>query len=119
MKKLILILAFLPFLGFSQGIDLQLNQVIYLGDMQLYQQTLHTVPEGRIWKITSCAIEGGTATFSIVDPEGNVTSSKISFEGSNYNGQSSFPIWLPEGWGVKYDDSVNGFSILEFNAVSQ
>tara|TARA_Y100000994_G_C15581645_1_gene396811 strand:- start:443 stop:799 length:357 start_codon:yes stop_codon:yes gene_type:complete len=118
MRKLIIILTFLPFLGFSQGIDLQLNQVIYLGWEQLSQNIPYIVPEGKIWKITSCAYDDGAqgdAKFTIRDPDGNLTSNRIA---PNIPAVS-FPIWLPEGWGLIYDDNIIGFSILEFNAVSE
>ena len=45
MKKYIYILIFIPFFTFSQGINLELNQVLLL-DVSSESQ-LYTVPEGK------------------------------------------------------------------------
>ena len=139
MNKLPLLLLLILFIGFftnAQGIDLQLNQVIYIDaydmlyDYNTSSYPVHIVPEGKIWKITSCSTNsysayGDNCYFMIVNPDGEQTANYVAraistqntntFESSNHH----FPIWLPEGYGLSYGNMVNGFSILEFNAVSQ
>ena len=125
MKKVFYSLIFFTSLSFSQGINLELNQVIYLSYTDLITDEIFYVPEGKIWKITSCAISSSSSaqSFHIWGPNGENTTSTVrtavSANISNHTPESNpvaFPIWLPEGWGVQKYSGVYGFSILEFNA---
>ena len=129
MKKLILILAFLPFLGFSQGIDLELNQVLLVSEGSM-------VPEGKVWKITSvlvtCSFSPCSAYIIIDDLESPVQSSICVYSRLTSSGTSNqyppvissetptkFPIWVPAGTNIDIGENVSGISVLEFNTVSE
>ena len=139
MNKLPLLLLILS-IGFyvnGQGIDLQLNQVIYLDAVELStwnaagtNYNIHSVPEGKIWKITACSSSGGgsygnNSYFYIMNPDSIASTHYVASSGTSTGttghsmGSSGFPTWLPEGYGIRYGAGVEGVSILEFNAVSQ
>ena len=130
MKKILYILCLLPFFSLTQGIDLELNQVLLI---ELNSETI-VVPEGTIWKVTSAVstvedIESQGETFFYVNNSkseihqvsrwynSNVNPNiynTINFS-STFSSNSSFPLWLPEGTELKIGQNVSHLSILEFN----
>tara|TARA_B100000575_G_scaffold288340_1_gene288195 strand:- start:812 stop:1213 length:402 start_codon:yes stop_codon:yes gene_type:complete len=125
MKKYIYILIFIPFLTFSQGINLELNQVLLL-DVSSESQ-LYTVPEGKTWKITSALHNlslGGNSFYGITinDVDCKLGSSSVSSSEQVYTiskdsqWKGSFPIWIPAGTTINGNGSIKFLSVLEFNA---
>ena len=124
MKKYLYILIFIPFLTFSQGINLELNQVLLLDIYNSGTYSTYVVPEGKVWKVTSALITCSSNCASSISINGSsvifhtFTSSMPGTGGqSNGAGQmTNLPIWLPEGTIVGYGSGVGQLSILEFNA---
>ena len=117
MKKLILILAFLPFLGFSQGIDLELNQVLLVSEGSM-------VPEGKVWKITSTLVNCSYNCYAYIWIGENVVYVHFNQEISSTStspthNPTQFPIWVPAGINIDIGENVSGISVLEFNTVSE
>jgi hypothetical protein len=138
MKKTIFILAIL-FLSFSsasaQG-NLEFNRVIkenYPLSINTYGNETISVPEGKVWKITSATISApsssnsfynSTSPYAKIDGHlvGHATDSKLNLH------ISPFPLWLPAGtyslnyFGGTYsyyNDETKAFSYsgIEFNIV--
>ena len=118
MKKIFYVFVFFTSLSFSQGINLELNQVLLL-DVSNSTVT-HTVPEGKVWKVTTVLHQNSIGGSNQVSIEVNGIS--CYFGNTTYNSQSteshlpsSFPIWLPEGTEVRGNSTAKFLSILEFN----
>jgi len=138
MKKLLILLLFsfltIPFLSFSQGINLELNRVVTIdtlvsgnlsgsGNWTMYSE-IYTVPENKVWKIQYMSPFTG-----IYINEAQI--SFIQYSGSNsYESTSAINqvIWLDSGDEIKFkfNGSWNGngssaysysyfISALEFN----
>ena len=129
MKKFLYILIFIPFLTFSQGINLELNQVLLLDLTSEIGSatTTYVVPEGKIWKATSVQ---GNLYLQQTANSSSYYSDQITIEindknvllgyssGGNiaaYN-STSFPMWLPEGTTIEGSSGAVFLSVLEFNA---
>ena len=121
MKKFLYILIFIPFLTFSQGINLELNQVLLL---DVYADgaatTTYVVPEGKVWKVTSVQHNLPLTVNSSIGLY--INDVYIYFGYTDDGGQkpnytnSSLPMWLPEGTTVEQtNSSIKFLSILEFN----
>jgi len=113
MTKILYILCFFPFFIFSQGIDLELNQVLLVSEGS-------TVPEGKVWKITSALVtcaDNCYAYFIIGESDVyvHVHSDMASIDRPAANNPTKFPIWVPAGTFVNIGTFVSGISVLEFN----
>ena len=115
MKKILYILCFCPFFSFSQGIDLDLNQVLLVSDGS-------TVPDGKVWKITSALVTcSNQCSAYIIIGESDVYVHVMEDTNSGgasrpaANNPTQFPIWVPAGTFVNIGTNVSGISVLEFN----
>lgn len=141
MNNLFLLIAFLGATTFAktQG-NLQFNQVKLVS-------TVETVPAGKVWKVESCAYNGGapfssgTANYSINPPQNSLNRGfdaimSYSVNGSNINipcsfilsftttvfGTNSlpafyFPFWLPAGSTLAAGSNMRFLNVIEFNVV--
>ena len=116
----------MPFLSFSQGINLELNEVLLIASQS-------TVPEGKVWKITnilpSSSFTAGYARIYVNNNEiivaqsqssNGQTSSTGNFSNNHhYYNALSGAFWLPAGTiispGEPENSGVQFISILEFN----
>ena len=125
MNKILLAFLIIPFMSFSQGIDLELNQVLLINLNNT--NTTYTVPEGKVWKVESVLIGTNTGTSYIF-----INGEQTYFHIADYNfinGSlapdysttiTKLPLWLPENTEVSSGDSdTNQLSVLEFNTVSE
>tara|TARA_Y100000589_G_scaffold170789_1_gene162238 strand:+ start:1178 stop:1585 length:408 start_codon:yes stop_codon:yes gene_type:complete len=127
MKKYIYILIFIPFLTFSQGINLELNQVLLLDlDPNNSVNTTYVVPEGKVWKATSVqgrlylSQNSGTSTYTdqimiYINDKSVMLGYSSGGNIAAYN-STSFPMWLPEGTTIQGSSGAIFLSVLEFNA---
>ena len=113
MKKILYILCFFPFFSFSQGIDLELNQVLLVSEGS-------TVPEGKVWKITSALVTCADNCYAFLIIGESDVYVHIHFDSGidrpAANNPTQFPIWVPAGTFVNIGTNVSEISVLEFNA---
>ena len=82
-----------------------------------------TVPEGKVWKITSTLVTcSNNCSAYIIIGESDVyvhvyeiTSSQVQYSFPAANNPTKFPIWVPAGTFVNIGTNVSGISVLEFN----
>jgi hypothetical protein len=133
MKNLFLLVAIFSISTFAktQG-NLQFNQVKLVS-------SLETVPSGKVWKVESCAYQGGTpiciAPYSL-SPCNNVNGSNpiyalqsininsnqiyintLSNNASSLGSSIQFPIWLPAGTTAAAGTNTRFLNVIEFNIV--
>ena len=116
MKKKLFIIFLIPFLSLSQGINLELNQVLLI---ELNSEGT-TVPSGKTWKITSAVStvpdisDSGESYFFINNTKSELhqisywynsnvnpnTYNTINFS-STFSSTTAFPMWIPEGTELK------------------
>ena len=132
MKKTIFILAilFLSFFSASAQGNLEFNRVIKenypLSQGTNGNETI-SVPEGKVWKITSATIGAPSSTNTSLAPFTRIDGHLVAYAtDSRINLHiSPFPLWLPAGtysliyYGGFYDDGAKAFSYsgIEFNIV--
>ena len=114
MKKIVYILCFFPFFIFSQGIDLELNQVLLVSEATI-------VPEDKVWKITSALVTCADNCYAFLIIGESDVYVHVHFDDAGMNrpaanNPTKFPIWVPSGTFVNIGTNVSGISILEFNA---
>ena len=120
----------MPFLSLSQGINLELNQVLLI---ELNSEGT-TVPSGKSWKITSAistvpdGSDSGESYFFINNAKSELHQisywynsnvnpnvyNTINFS-STFSSTTAFPMWIPEGTELKIGENVSHLSVLEFN----
>jgi len=115
---------------YAQDYNLGLNQVILLE----LNTSGSTVPNGKIWKVTSAVSTVSTLTdqqesyFLVNDAKSELHQlswwynsnvnpnvwNTINFS-STFSSTTAFPMWLPEGTVLKSGQNVTHLSIIEFN----
>ena len=132
MKKTIFILGilFLSFFSASAQGNLEFNRVIKenypLSQGTNGNETI-SVPEGKVWKITSATIDPTTTSEGYGEPWARIDGHIVAYVNSSSIDLiiSPFPLWLPAGtysliyYGGFYDDGAKAFSYsgIEFNIV--
>ena len=117
MKKgylLVLMFILAAFKGFSQGNNLQFNQVLNIEFTT--SGTTVTVPAGKVWKMESCALTGTNSYAAFLY---NGQTYFIRQHNTSSSSWDVFPFWLGEGKTVTFGPGgYNGImSIIEFNVV--
>lgn len=110
MKKFIFTTLLFCGLAFTaQSQTLQFSQVLLVS-------SLDTVPQGKVWKITS--ILATTSPYSNTGYHANFKIDDYSHQAYGYLGgtvrEFPLPIWLPEGVTIQPISNMQGFSIIEF-----
>jgi hypothetical protein len=127
MKKIYLQITFLLLMLFpvkwgKAQANLQFNQVLMLTSTASSDNSLGTVPAGKVWKLES--VGGGTTS----DVSIRINGVNGGMFNNNYGGYSGIyynschlPIWFPAGtqlgFGGNNGTSLFWFSIIEFNVV--
>ena len=119
MKKYVFIILLAPILIYSQGINLDLNQVLLIN----LDDGPFTVPPGKVWKIESALINCSENCNSSVEINQSLTyfhldrTVSISYNLSPATSTviTKLPMWIPEGTIIGDGNNIKHLSILEFN----
>jgi len=122
MKKIFLVLTVMvltTFFATAQN-SMEFSRVLLV-------ETLDSVPQGKIWKVTNILPTLGGSGSSRIQVNGNditVAFSIGSGSNNNYNSSWNFdyrynglqgPYWLPEGTTLQAGTNVKYISVIEFN----
>ena len=121
MKKIFLVLtvmAVTTFFATAQN-SMEFSRVLLV-------ETLDSVPQGKIWKVSNIMQTASSAGTRIITINGNdiivsygassssQSSSRIAGHSYNYNALQG-PYWLPEGTTLEAGTNVKYISVIEFN----
>jgi hypothetical protein len=123
MKKILLVsILFIGFSFTSQSQTLKFSKVLLVSELE-------TVPEGKVWKITSFLASGnymasGSSGWAANDVSMKVNSntriiacSKTATYGIGLSSVSPFPVWLPENTTLQPFTNCGSLSVIEFSVI--